>query len=245
MIVIIPSRHDSVRLPGKPLLDLNGKPLIEHVYGCAQASNAARIIVATDDKRISSAVKSFGGEAIMTSNKHQSGTDRINEVIEILSLKDDEIIINLQGDEPLMPAALINQIASLLEENTTIPMATACHPIAEEKDFNNPNLVKVVFDQDNCALYFSRASIPWPAANQTITPTTYGYGHIGIYGYRAGFIKKYSQWPVCDLEKSEKLEQLRALYNGIKIKVCLTEKLPGPGVDTPEDLAVVKKILSC
>ena len=244
MIVIIPSRYDSVRLPGKPLIDVNGKPLIERVYNCAQTSNAARIIVATDDERISSAVKNFGGEAILTSKQHQSGTDRIKEVIDILSLKDDEIIINLQGDEPLMPAALINQIASLLEENATIPMATACHRITGEKEFQNPSLVKVVFDQNNCALYFSRAPIPWLAANHKSTLATFGYGHIGIYGYRAGFIKKYSQWPVSDIEKSEKLEQLRALYHDVKIKVCVVDKLPGPGVDTPEDLAVVKKVLA-
>jgi len=244
MIVIIPSRYDSVRLPGKPLIDINGKPLIEHVYNCAQDSNAERIIVATDDERISSAVKDFGGEAVMTSNQHQSGTDRINEVIDVLSIKDNEIIINLQGDEPLMPAALISQVASLLENNPDYPMATACHRITEQEEFKNPNLVKVVFDENDCALYFSRAPIPWQAANQKSTPATFGYGHIGIYGYRAGFIKQYSQWPVVGIEKSEKLEQLRALYHDIKIKVCVVDKLPGPGVDTPEDLAVVKKVLA-
>jgi len=244
MIVIIPSRYDSVRLPGKPLIDVNGKPLIEHVYKCAQDSNATRIIVATDDERILSAVKNFGGEAIITSNLHQSGTDRINEVIDILSIKQDEIIINLQGDEPLMPAALISQVASLLEENPDYAMATACHRITGEKEFLNPNLVKVVFDKNNCALYFSRAPIPWHAENKKNTPATLGYGHIGIYGYRAGFIKQYAQWPPSDIEKSEKLEQLRALYHDIKIKVCVVDKLPGPGVDTPEDLAIVKKVLA-
>ena len=216
MIVIIPSRYDSVRLPGKPLIDINGKPLIEHVYNCAQDSNADRIIVATDDERILSAVKDFGGEAILTSNQHQSGTDRINEAIDILSIKDNEIIINLQGDEPLMPASLISEVTSLLDENSVYPMATACHRITDEKEFKNPNMVKVVFDKNDCALYFSRAPIPWPAANKKSTPAIFGYGHIGIYGYRAGFIKQYSQWPVVDIEKSEKLEQLRALYQDRK-----------------------------
>jgi 3-deoxy-manno-octulosonate cytidylyltransferase (CMP-KDO synthetase) len=244
MIVIIPSRYDSVRLPGKPLADINGKTLIEHVYNCARASHANKVVVATDDERIMTAVNNFGGEAILTSSAHQSGTDRINEVIDILCLADDEIIINLQGDEPLMPATLINQIADLLEHEPDISMATACFSITGKKEFNDPNLVKVVFDKDNQALYFSRAPIPWPASNLPADKNKLGYGHIGIYGYRAGFIKKYSKWPACELEKTEKLEQLRALHNGVNIKVCLTNELPGPGVDTPADLELVRKIIN-
>lgn len=244
MIVIIPSRYDSVRLPGKPLADIHGKTLIEHVFRCAQESYASRVIVATDDERILSTVNNFGGEAILTSSDHQSGTDRIYEIINTLSLSDNEIIINLQGDEPLMPAALINQIAELLEHDSEIPMATACFEITDEKEFHSANLVKVVFNKNNQALYFSRAPIPWPANKQLTKNKTLGFGHIGIYGYRAGFVKKYSQWPVCELEKTEKLEQLRALHNDIKIKVCLSEKLPGPGVDTQEDLELVRKIIS-
>lgn len=243
MIVIIPSRYDSVRLPGKPLADVNGKTLIETVYNCARKCRASKVVVATDDERILSAVKKFGGEAIMTSAEHQSGTDRINEAISILSLGDNEIIINLQGDEPLMPAQLINKVAEMLEQDPEAPMATACFEITDKYEFNNPNLVKVVFDKNHKALYFSRAPIPWLAKQEKAGNTILGYGHIGIYGYRAGFVKKYSQWPVCDLEKKEKLEQLRVLHNGAKIKVCLTEALPGPGVDTPADLDLVREIL--
>lgn len=244
MIVIIPSRYDSVRLPGKPLADINGKTLIEHVYRCAQTSRASRVIVATDDERIVSAVNNFSGEAILTSVRHLSGTDRINEAINILSLGDNEIIINLQGDEPLMPATLINQIADVLEHKPDILMATACFEITDKKEFNDPNLVKVVFNKNNQALYFSRAPIPWSVNNQSTKKNILGFGHIGIYGYRAGFVKKYSQWPVCELEKTEKLEQLRVLHNGVNINVCLTDALPGPGVDTSNDLKLVRKILT-
>lgn len=244
MIVIIPSRYDSVRLPGKPLADINGKTLIETVYRCAKASLADRVVVATDDERIMEIVKQFGGEAILTSSDHQSGTDRINEAIDILALDENEIIINLQGDEPLMPAELINEIADMLELEPAVPMATACFEITDKEEFNNPNLVKAVFNEDHRALYFSRAPIPWPAQQDFSSNKVLGYGHIGVYGYRAGFVKKYSQWPVCELEKTEKLEQLRALYNGAEIKICLTNALPGPGVDTPEDLALVREILS-
>jgi 3-deoxy-manno-octulosonate cytidylyltransferase (CMP-KDO synthetase) len=244
MIVIIPSRYDSVRLPGKPLADLHGKSLIETVYRCAQACQASRVVVATDDERILSAVKGFGGEAIMTSDAHQSGTDRINEAINILSLDDNEIIINLQGDEPLMPAALINKVAEILEHDPDTQMATACFEITDKNDFNDSSLVKVVFNNDHQALYFSRAPIPWPANQDSSSGMVFGYGHIGIYGYRAGFVKKFSQWPVCELEKTEKLEQLRVLHNGVAIKIFLTQALPGPGVDTPADLELVRNILS-
>lgn len=243
MIIIIPSRYDSVRLPGKPLADINGKTLIEHVYHCAQSSDATKIVVATDDERILSTVKKFGGEVILTSKEHQSGTDRLNEAIKALGIDDDEVVINLQGDEPLMPSAIINDIADIFKKSPEVKMATACFEIVNENEFTNPNLVKVVFDKKNQALYFSRAPIPWPA-NKSTNNKVLGYGHIGIYGYRAGFVKQFSKWSVCDLEKSEKLEQLRALHNGASIKVVLANEMPAPGVDTPEDLELARKLLA-
>ncbi len=247
MYVIIPARYASTRLPGKPLIDIGGKPLLRHVYERALQSGAHKIIVATDDVRIYDAVKEFGGTVCMTSSQHQSGTDRIAEVVEIFNLKPEEIVVNLQGDEPLMPPDLIKQTAEMLTAHPAAAMATACHPIDDDESLRNPNVTKVVCDRDSYALYFSRAPIPWPrdimgAGNPANQPVR-ALRHIGLYAYRAGFISRFAKWPPCPLERTESLEQLRALWYGERIAVCEAQEMPGPGVDTAADLARVLEIL--
>jgi 3-deoxy-manno-octulosonate cytidylyltransferase (CMP-KDO synthetase) len=244
MHVIIPARYASTRLPGKPLADVAGKPLIQRVYERAQESGAASIVIATDDERIAAAARTFGAQVCMTRTGHCSGTDRLSEVIEKLSIGEREIVVNLQGDEPLMPPTLIRQVAQALESKPDTAMATACHAIRDRAEFLNPNVVKVVFDRDGHASYFSRAPIPWPRdamageANGSID----AYRHIGLYGYRAGFVRRYAAWPACALEQAEQLEQLRVLWHGERIAVCVAEEIPGPGVDTPDDLERVRRI---
>lgn len=243
MIVIIPARYASMRLPAKALADVCGQPLVQRVHACARASSAQRVIVATDDRRIAAAVEDFGGEACMTAATHASGTDRIAEVIRILDIAPETIIVNLQGDEPLMPPSLIDQVAGDLAAHPTAAMATACHAIEQRAAFENPNVVKVVFDRERFALYFSRAPIPWPRdAEPRSIPAA--YRHIGLYAYRAGFIGEYAAWPVCPPERAESLEQLRVLWNGRKIVVAVAATAPGTGVDTPDDLAQVRRHFS-
>lgn len=245
MHIIIPARYASTRLPGKALVDVCGKPLVQRVFECAVRCQASRIIIATDDERIQQACEAFGAEVCLTSAAHQSGTDRIAEVIQRLGIADDEIVVNLQGDEPLMPAALINSLAQLLASRPEAVMATACHPIHERERLLDPNVVKVVLDHQGDALYFSRAAIPWPrdamAAEHSTDDGQYlAYHHIGLYAYRAGFVSRYAAWPVCELEATERLEQLRVLWHGEKISVLVSDALPGTGVDTPEDLERVR-----
>ncbi|MBE9516779.1 MAG: 3-deoxy-manno-octulosonate cytidylyltransferase [Proteobacteria bacterium] len=235
MIVIIPARHASSRLPGKPLADIHGQPLIQHVYRCATASSADRVVIATDDQRIVDAAATFGAEAVMTREDHASGTDRIAEVVELLQLPDDEIVINVQGDEPMMPAALIDQVANTLSTHARAGMATAMHALDSAEEMHDPNVVKVVTDKDGYAIYFSRAPIPY-RRDELGQAHDGAYRHVGIYGYRAAFIKQYALWPACDLEQIERLEQLRVLWNGERIAVCDACELPGPGVDTADDL---------
>lgn len=246
MIVIIPARHASTRLPGKPLLDIAGKPMIQHVVDCARRSGAQRVVVATDDARIRAAVEAFGTEVCMTAAHHPSGTDRIAEVIQQLGLAPDEIVVNLQGDEPLMPSALIQEVAAALAAQPSAVMASACHPIADRQTLANPNVVKVVLDAHGYALYFSRAPIPWPrdAMMQSGDFAVQAQHHIGLYAYRAGFVSRYAAWPPCPLEQIEALEQLRVLWHGEKIIMCKTASAPAAGVDTPEDLARVRRLLS-
>jgi len=245
-IVIIPARYASSRLPGKPLLALAGKPMVQHVYERAQASGADEIIIATDDKRIQTACSAFGAEVIMTSPNHPSGTDRLAEVVKKINCNDDQIIVNLQGDEPLMPATLVHQVATNLYQHESVGIATLCEAITSATDLFDPNIVKVVFDKNGYALYFSRAVIPWDRdafSNSTIDlpSDVEHYRHIGLYAYRAGFIKQYVEWPPCQYEKTESLEQLRALWNGAKIHVALAEESPGHGIDTEQDLQRVEK----
>lgn len=207
--------------------------MIQRVVENAQASAARHVVVATDDERIFDAVKAFGGEVCMTSDQHESGTDRLAEVVDALALSDDEIVVNVQGDEPGMPPAVITQVAAALADSTEAVMATACWPIELEAELRDPNIVKVVFDDTGNALYFSRAPIPFARYSRQ-TPA---YRHIGIYAYRAGFLPLFSSWPVAPLEQTESLEQLRVLAHGERIAVCVATEEPGEGIDTPEDLA--------
>lgn len=243
MHIIIPARYASTRLPGKPLLDIAGKPMIARVVESARASGAERVVVATDDERIRDAVMAFGAQVVMTRAEHLSGTDRLAEAITLLDLDDDEIVVNLQGDEPLMSPTLIREVAALLAARPAAVMATACHAIGRREDFLNPNAVKVVTDREGHALYFSRAPIPWPRdtmSGANAAPIK-AFRHIGLYSYRAGFVARYAAWPVCPLEATESLEQLRVLWQGEKIAVLEAEEAPAAGVDTPEDLERVRK----
>lgn len=241
MHIIIPARYASTRLPGKPLLDIAGLPMIARVVDCARASGAERIVVATDDERIRAAVVAHGADVVMTQVNHVSGTDRLAEAITLLDLEDDEIVVNLQGDEPLMPPRLIRDVADLLAAHPTAVMATACHAISQREEFLNPNVVKVVTDRNGYALYFSRAPIPWPRDAMGSHAPIKAFRHIGLYAYRAGFVARYAAWPACPLETTEALEQLRVLWHGEKIAVLEAEQAPAAGVDTPADLERVRK----
>lgn len=247
--VIIPARFASQRLPGKPLLDIAGKPMIQRVVECAQRSAASRIIVATDDQRIADAVAQFGGEVCMTASSHQSGTDRLQEVVSRLSMNADDIVVNVQGDEPLIPAAVINQVATNLEQHPQASCATLSEALISKEDCFNPNVVKVVADNAGMALYFSRASIPWDrdafasTAEENTSSISGASRHIGIYAYRVSLLQEFVSWPVAELEKIEKLEQLRILANGHRIHVQRAcEEVPG-GVDTVEDLQRLNLLL--
>ena len=219
--VVIPARYQSSRLPGKPLADIGGKPMIQWVYEQSMKAGADNVIIATDDARVEKAVKAFGATVCMTSPNHESGTERLAEVIEVMNIPDDHIIVNVQGDEPLIPPAIINQVANNLA-NSTAPMATLGVEITHADEVFNPNAVKVVTDKDGYALYFSRATIPWDRdayANNGTAAKSPLLRHIGIYAYRAGFINTYINWEPSTLERIECLEQLRVLWYGEKIHV--------------------------
>lgn len=238
--VIIPARYASQRLPGKPLAMIGTKPMIQRVYERALAAGARAVIVATDDPRIVTAVHEFGGQAMLTSADHQSGTERLAEVIEQLQLADDEVVVNVQGDEPFIPPAIIRQVAENLASQQQAGMATLAVPLTELAEILSPHAVKVVTDQQGYALYFSRAPIPYErdgmAENRLGALANY-QRHIGIYAYRAGFIRRYVEWPASPLEQIESLEQLRVLWHGEKIHVATALEAPPAGVDTPADLA--------
>ena len=237
--VIIPARYASSRFPGKPLADLRGKPMVVHACEQAAKSGAASVHVATDDERIAAAVRAHGHEAVMTRADHLSGTDRLAEAAERLGFADERIVVNLQGDEPLMDPGLIAEIAAALDAAREASLATACHPIHHVAALSNPNVVKVVLDRHGYALYFSRAQIPYPReAGGT------WHRHIGLYAYRAGFLKRYAALEPASLERTEALEQLRALWHGYRIAVVVSSREIPPGVDTPRDLQAVLKMLS-
>lgn len=241
--VIIPARFASNRLPGKPLADIHGKPMIIRVMERALMSDATRVIVATDHQAVFDVVQAANGEVCMTDVDHQSGTERLSEVIEKYNFSDDEIIINVQGDEPLIPPEIINQLASNLMLNN-VGMATLAVPINDPQEVFDPAIVKVVTDKQSNALYFSRAAIPWERDRFAVSKMEIGQHflrHIGIYAYRAGFIRRYIQWSISPLETIEMLEQLRVLWYGKKIHVPLAVKTPGPGVDNQQDLDAVRK----
>lgn len=252
-VVVIPARHASTRLPGKPLLDIAGQPMIQRVWARACESAASRVIVATDDDRIAAAVNAFGGEVCMTLPTHESGTDRLQEVAARLQFDDDQIVVNVQGDEPLIPPAVINQVAQNLASSERAGIATLGKRIRERADVFNPNIVKAVVDSTLHALYFSRAPIPWDReawGSESFDRADLGgelggnwMRHIGIYAYRVEFLHRFVEWPVGQLERLEKLEQLRALENGVAIHIdeACTE-IP-VGVDTAEDLERVRSLL--
>ncbi|MGK9172713.1 3-deoxy-manno-octulosonate cytidylyltransferase [Yokenella regensburgei] len=241
-VVIIPARYASTRLPGKPLVDINGKPMVVHVLERARESGADRIIVATDHEEVAKAVEAAGGEVCMTRADHQSGTERLAEVVEKCGFSDDTVIVNVQGDEPMIPPVIIRQVAENLAARE-VGMATLAAPVHDAEEAFNPNAVKVVLDAEGYALYFSRATIPWDRDRFAVSKETIGNSvlrHLGIYGYRAGFIRRYVNWEASPLENIEMLEQLRVLWYGEKIHVAVATQIPGTGVDTPDDLERVR-----
>jgi 3-deoxy-manno-octulosonate cytidylyltransferase (CMP-KDO synthetase) len=246
--VVIPARYASTRLPGKPLRQLLGKPMLQYVFEAASRCGAERVVIATDDPRIESAARGFGAEVCMTSSDHVSGTDRLGEVVRTLGWPDDAIVVNLQGDEPLMPPALIAQVADDLAGQAQAALATAATPLVAVGEFFDPNVVKVVTDRDGFALYFSRASIPWDRdllqnGEKALPIGIVPLRHIGIYAYRVGYLYRYAQMRPCPLEQAEQLEQLRALWYGERIHVAEAGQRPGPGVDTEDDLHIVEQLL--
>ncbi|MGH8529049.1 MAG: 3-deoxy-manno-octulosonate cytidylyltransferase [Nevskiales bacterium] len=238
--VVIPARYGSTRLPGKVLRELHGRPMLEHVHRRALESKAQQVIIATDDARIAAAARAFGAEVAMTAATHQSGTDRLNEVVSALGWPDDSVVVNLQGDEPCMAPVLIRQAVQLLEKESQADIATLCFPIKSVEQWRDPNLVKVVLAEDGRALYFSRAALPYvraaALAGRDELPVSGAYAHLGLYAYRVSALKRFSRLPPHPLEISESLEQLRALANGLRIQVALAAEAPGQGVDTAEDL---------
>lgn len=243
-VVVIPSRYASTRLPGKPLREINGKPMLEHVFERATESRASEVVIATDDERIAEAAERFGARVCMTGDQHRSGTERIAEVSDLLDWDDDKIVVNLQGDEPSMPATLINQCAELLA-NSTADIATLASPVASQEDFENPNVVKVVVDDNGNAIYFSRTAIPYARdANRQTEAQHAALHHHGIYAYRCGVLRRLVAAEPSRLEVCEQLEQLRALTLGMTIRVAMPLQPPGAGVDTEADLAAAARELS-
>jgi len=247
--VVIPARYASARLPGKALLSIGGKPMVQWVYERAKASAATQVLIATDDLLIVSAAHSFGAETVMTAASHTSGTDRIAEVARSRHWAADDIVVNVQGDEPMMPPALINQVASILENHPDADIATLASPIHSLREFLDPNAVKVVTDAAGRALYFSRAPIPWNrdgAAEGLASQRVFAGArrHVGIYAYRVRALVRIASLAPSPLETSEKLEQLRALENGLQIRVADTKERPGPDVNTAEDFERVGALLS-
>ena len=242
--VLIPARLASTRLPDKPLADLAGKPMVVRVAERVMDSGAAAVVVAADDARIIDACESHGVRALLTRKDHPSGSDRLAEACALLGLDGDDIVVNVQGDEPLIDPALIRACAALLGTDSGAVVATAAHAIDDEREFVNPNVVKVVLDAAGRALYFSRAPIPWwrDGTASGSMPEPAPLRHLGIYGYRAGFLRRFPALPPAPLERIEALEQLRVLWHGERIAVHVAPDGPGPGVDTPEDLARVRAI---
>jgi 3-deoxy-manno-octulosonate cytidylyltransferase (CMP-KDO synthetase) len=238
--VIIPARYASTRFAGKPLAEIAGKPMVVHVCERAAKSGAAAVHVATDDARIAQAVEQAGFPAVMTSAGHASGTDRIAEAAKKLRLKDSELVVNVQGDEPLIAPGLIREVGTLLAKRRDAAVATACHAIHDDAALTSPNVVKVVLDAAGYALYFSRSQIPYPREPGAAAC----YRHAGIYGYRVGFLKKFARLKPAPLESAEALEQLRVLWHGYRIAVAVSKAEIPPGVDSPQDLEAVRRMFS-
>jgi 3-deoxy-manno-octulosonate cytidylyltransferase (CMP-KDO synthetase) len=245
--VLIPARYASARLPGKPLADLGGKPMVVRVAERARQSGAVRVVIATDDARIEAAAQAHGVDAIMTRGDHPSGTDRLAEAARNLGLANDEIVVNVQGDEPLLDPALMRGVATTLAASADAAIATACHRIVDVDEAFNPNVVKVVLDARRRALYFSRAPIPWARGAFSTRPPTLPaelpiYRHYGLYAYRVAFLRAFPTLAPAPTEAFEALEQLRALHHGYRIVVDVADGVPAPGIDTPEDLARVRRL---
>ncbi len=245
--VVIPARYASTRLPGKPLADIAGQPMIVRVAAAARGARTDGVWVATDDERIAAAVRQHGFDAVMTRTDHASGTDRIAEVADQLGWNDEDIVVNVQGDEPLLDPALIEAVATALHGNPDAAMATAAHPLSVAADMFNPNVVKVVCDVRGRALYFSRAPIPWDRdrfveTRDELPADLPAQRHIGLYAYRVSFLRRFGRLAVSPLERCESLEQLRALWHGYPIQVVTVDHPPAPGVDTPEDLERVRRL---
>jgi 3-deoxy-manno-octulosonate cytidylyltransferase (CMP-KDO synthetase) len=247
--VVIPARYASVRLPGKPLLDIAGRPMIRHVWERAQESGADEVVIATDDARIEETCKGFGADVCMTASQHRSGSDRIAEVVAIRGWNNEEIVVNLQGDEPCMPPLLLSQVAEDMGRHQAASITTLSVPIADRRTLFDPHVVKVVTDAEGYALYFSRAPIPWHRdefidADRALPVDTGFARHIGLYAYRAGYLTKFVNWKHAPIEMAESLEQLRVLWHGGKIHVSEASKHPGYGVDTKEDLLRAARLLA-
>ncbi|WP_420467858.1 3-deoxy-manno-octulosonate cytidylyltransferase [Panacagrimonas sp.] len=247
--VVIPARLGSTRLPRKVLREIAGKPLVRHVWEAARGSGAQQVVIATDDATVADAARQFGAEVWLTAATHQSGTDRVNEVARAAGWASDSIVVNLQGDEPLMPPALVREAAQLLTDDASADIATLAHPLHALEDWLNPNVVKLVMDRRGYALYFSRAPIPWRRDPVSVTkasahmPASLAYRHIGLYAYRVGSLAQFSELPPSELEQCEALEQLRALTHGFRIRVGITDNPPPRGVDTEEDLSAVASLM--
>jgi 3-deoxy-manno-octulosonate cytidylyltransferase (CMP-KDO synthetase) len=244
--VLIPARLGSTRLPDKPLADIAGKPMVVRVAERVVASGAARVVVAADDARIAQACALHGVACVLTRADHPSGSDRLAEACMLLGLDGDDVVVNVQGDEPLIAPSLVRACADLLVQRSDCVMSTAAHRLDAVADYTNPNVVKVVLDAAGRALYFSRAPLPWwrdgHAHGITALPTPAPLRHIGLYAYRAGFLRGFPALPPSPLEQTESLEQLRVLWHGLRIAVHVSDLPPGPGVDTPQDLAQVRAL---
>lgn len=245
--IIIPVRYASDRLPGKPLIDLGGKSILERVYQQSLQSGAESVVIATDDDRIKEAASKFGAPVVMTSKTHQSGTERLAEAATVLGYEEDEVVVNVQGDEPLIPPVVIHQVATNLSLHENVRVSTLCEKIVDTAALFNPHNVKVVMNKRGYALYFSRAPIAWERDNfppqEDTTLTGVHYRHVGIYAYRVGFLQEYLSWDPCPLEKMESLEQLRVLWYGGRIHVDTAKEHVPIGVDTEEDLEIVRKLI--
>ena len=246
--VLIPARLASVRLPNKPLADIAGVPMVvrvaQRVRSGAPAFDPVRVVVAGDSPEIIAACRAHGVDAVLTRNDHPSGSDRLAEACDLLALNNSDIVVNVQGDEPLIDPALVGAVADLLRARPEASMSTAAHAIDSYADFINPNVVKTVLDAQGLALYFSRATIPYGRDHAGALPTPAPLRHIGIYGYRVGFLRQFPNLPQAPMEVTESLEQLRAMWHGHRIAVHVTPHAPGPGVDTSEDLARVRQLFA-
>jgi 3-deoxy-manno-octulosonate cytidylyltransferase (CMP-KDO synthetase) len=247
--VIIPARYGSSRLPGKVLADIGGRPMLQHVYEHALASGASSVVVATDDERVKAAAAGFGARVCMTSAAHRSGTDRLAEAAAQLGEPEERIVVNLQGDEPLLPATLVRQVAEDLDGHPEADIATLCRRVASRDELFDPHAVKVVMDGDGFALYFSRAPIPWHrdefmSAAASLPADSLHFRHLGLYAYRVSYLRYFASHPPCALELAESLEQLRALHGGHRIHVAEALEAPGHGVDTPADLVKVRRAVA-